>query len=345
MSDLDLWRKIKRPIRAMAPMAGVTDPAFRFMVAKYSKYGGADIGEYGKKEIKTEPSEGPDVIYTEFISASGLFLGDKDSLMEDMRFTNAERPIIAQFFSSDPERMKEASLLASEMGFDGIDINLGCPDRSVCKQGAGSELIRSPEMAQRIVRIVKENSNGLPVSVKTRAGYHSDDELGEWLKVLLDAEPSALVLHARTAKDMYAKPARWELVREAVKIRDQLKSNTLILGNGDISSLEDLHLKVEYSEADGAMVGRALLGNPWFFSSKKVLSGLTVRERLRVLVEHCQLFEKLSKDRKSFAFMRKHFKSYVSGWSGAKELRTRLMGAESAGEVESIIEEYLKKSL
>lgn len=324
-------------------MSGVTDPAFRFMVAKHSKYGGLDIGEYGNEEIEKEPTGGPDVIYTEFISADGLLLGDKESLMEDMRFTKAERPIIAQFFSSAPERMKGSALLALKMGFDGIDINLGCPDRSVCKQGAGSELIKSPDLSQRIIRAVKENSGGLPVSVKTRAGYYSDSELEDWIKALLETEPSALVLHARTTKDMYARPARWDLIKEAVRIRDSAGSDTLIIGNGDITSLDDLYLKVRTSGADGAMVGRALLGNPWFFDPQRNIHSIPKEERLEALIEYCELFERLNRGRKSFAFVKKHFRGYVSGWDGAKELRSDLMKAEEASDVRSIIEEYLDR--
>ena len=328
-------------------MAGVTDSVFRFMLAKYSKYGGEDLGEYGKEipeTVKTGKVGALDVIYTEFISANGLFLGGKESLVEDMSYTDLERPIVAQFFSSNAERMKRSARLAVEMGFDGIDINLGCPDRSVCKQGAGSELIKSPKVACEVIEAVKEGAGDTPVSVKTRAGYLSDSELDDWLGVLLKTEPACLALHARTRKDMYKGPARWELVERAVRLRNSYGSNTLILGNGDITSLDDLYQKVNSSGADGGMVGRAVIGNPWFFSRERDIHSVPVRERLEVLVEHCELFEKVFRDRKSFAFMKKHFSGYVSGWEGAKELRTQLMEAKSASDVEETVKVYLKRS-
>jgi len=328
---------LSRPITASAPMSGVSDSAFRRMVVKYSGRGAVNEVREGRAETEKFKKSGVDVVFTEFISADGLFLGDKEALMEDMVFSEAERPTVVQLFSSDPERMEKASSLARELSFDGIDVNLGCPDRSVCKQGAGSEVIRSPELACRIVKAVKKGAKDLPVSVKTRAGYYSDDELEGWIGALLKSEPSVLTLHGRTRKDMYKAPARWSLVERAVKLRDSLGVKTLILGNGDISSLDDLHEKVEESGADGAMVGRALLGNPWFFSGGPPPSA---EERLRTLIEHCALFEETRSSGRSFAFMRKHFKPYVSGWEGAKELRGALMRAECAEEVESIIKEH-----
>lgn len=347
MNDLNFWKKLPHPITAMAPMAGITDSAFRWMMVKHSKYGGKDIGKYGEKkpeELEKYKSSGPEVIYTEFVSADGIFLGGKEELIKDMKFADVERPIVAQFFSSDVERMKKASLLVIKMGFDGIDINMGCPDRSVCKQGAGSELIKSPEEAFKIIKAVKKESGNLPVSVKTRAGYHSDSELENWIGGVLEMEPSALVLHARTKADMYKKPARWELVKKAVELRNRMKKETLILGNGDIASLTDLYEKVKISSADGAMVGRALIGNPWFFSTEKDIFSISVNERLKVLVEHCKLFEELFGEKKSFAFMKKHYRSYVSGWEGAKDFRISLMNANNSKDVEDKVDKYLKSA-
>ena len=335
MESSNFWKSLPKPITAMAPMAGVTDAAFRFMVAKYSKYKGKDIGEYGKEDLEELESGGPHLIYTEFVSADGLFLGGREEIIKDMKYSEAERPIVAQFFSSDPERMKKCASLAYDLGFDGVDINFGCPDRTVCKQGAGSEIIKNPELAKEIVEKVKEGSKGLPVSVKTRAGYVTDGEMEEWIGTVLKTKPSALVLHARTRNDMYKRPARWGLVKKAVEMRDRLKSETLILGNGDISSMDDLYIKVEESNADGAMVGRALFGNPWFFH--KDISLVSVEERLRVLVEHAELFEEIFSKEKNFAHIKKHFRGYVSGWSGAKELRTKLMSTENSEELKKVI--------
>lgn len=300
-------------------MADVTDQAFRRVIAKYGK---------------------PDVMWTEFVSADGLFLGGREALMPDLVFTEAERPIVAQFFTSKPELMEKASALAVELGFDGIDINMGCPDRTIEKQGAGAGLIKNPELATEIIEAAKRGAGGLPVSVKTRVGYNKV-ELGTWLPVLLRAKPSALTVHARTRKEMSLVPARWEHVAEAVRLRNEISPETLILGNGDALSLEDAKKKAEESGADGVMLGRAIFGNPWLFSGTTP----SLKEKLKVMVEHTKLYEELLGDKKSFAVMKKHYKAYVNGFDGAKELRMELMDAKNADEVERITLTWLSKSL
>ena len=231
MNNFGFWKSIKHPIKALAPMAGVTDTVFRRLIVKYSK------------QI--------DVVFTEFVSSNGLFLGDRDTLMETLDFSESERPIVAQFFSANPERIEKSARLAQELGFDGVDLNLGCPDRTVCKQGAGSEIIKNPKLAQELILAMKEGAGSLPVSVKTRVGYSKDSEIDNWISTLLEVSPSVLTLHARTRADMYKAPARWSLIKRAVEIRDDMKSSTLIIGNGDISSLGDLNIKISESGADG----------------------------------------------------------------------------------------------
>lgn len=307
---------------ALAPMADVTDAAFRRIIAKYGK---------------------PDVTWTEFVSADGLFLGGKEALMRDLWFDDCERPIVAQFFSPDPGRMKQAAKLAVELGFDGIDLNMGCPDKSVCKQGAGSAMIKTPELAQEVIRATMDGACGLPVSVKTRAGYSSDDELDGWMTALLETKPAAITLHARTKKNMSKVPARWELLSRAVKLRDRLSPEVLILGNGDVGSLNKAHERAHETGVDGVMIGRGIFGNPWFFNTEKDASTVSIEEKLRVMVEHTRLFEELLGNEKSFYLMKKHFKAYVSGWDGAKELRGKLMEAEGADDVEQTIHTYLAR--
>lgn len=303
-------------------MADVTDAPFRRIIAKYGK---------------------PDVMYTEFVSADGLFLGGRDALIKDLAFTDAQRPIVAQFFTSKPELMKKAAELARELGFDGIDINMGCPDKSIEKQGAGASLMKNPELAVELIKSAKEGagstSRRIPVSVKTRAGYNKD-ELDEWLPTLLSAEPAVIIIHARTRKQMSKVPADWSYIKRAVEIRNKMKSDVLIVGNGDVKDIKDAKQKAQETGADGVMLGRAIFGNPWLFASPR-LASLGLDERLKVLVEHTKLFEKIM-PHKNFAIMKKHYKAYVHGWDGAKELRIKLMQAESAIEVEKIITEYLK---
>ncbi len=325
---MNFWKTLKKPILVLAPMADVTDPAFRRIIAKYGK---------------------PDVIWTEFVSADGLFLGGFDHLVKDLAFTEEERPIVAQFFTSNPELMEKAAELAVTLGFDGIDINMGCPDKSIEKQGAGAAHIKDPKLAQEIILAAKRGAEKagkiLPVSVKTRIGYNKN-ELETWLPALLETNPAVVTIHARTRKEMSLVPARWEHVKRAVEIRDSFidskgnKSETLIFGNGDVKDLADAEEKVKETGCDGVMLGRAIFGNPWCFNKETKREDIPVTERLKVLAEHSNLFTELL-PHKSFAIMKKHFKAYVNGWDGAKEVRVKLMEAKDAKEVENIILDYI----
>lgn len=331
---MNFWQKLKKekegPLMVLAPMADVTDPAFRRIIARYGK---------------------PDVTWTEFVSADGLFLGGYDALVKDLAFTEEERPVVAQFFGSNLENMKKAGELAVELGFDGIDINMGCPDKSIEKQGAGAGHIKNPEHAQKVILAVmegaKKDGKNLPVSVKTRIGYNKN-ELETWLPVILETNPAVVTIHARTRKEMSLVPARWEHVKRAVEIRDSFvdsngkKSETLIFGNGDVIDLEDAQKKAEETGCDGVMLGRAIFGNPWRFNREIKVENISIQEKLRVMVEHTRLFEELL-PHKSFAIMKKHYKAYVNGFDGAKELRMQLMEAKNADEVAQTVEIFLSK--
>ena len=317
---MNFWQKLKRPIMVLAPMADVTDVAYRQIIAKYGK---------------------PDVMWTEFVSADGLMLADekgKKKLMKDLQFSENERPIVAQFFSAKPEMIEKASVLALKLGFDGVDINMGCPDKSIEKQGAGAAQIKNPKLAREIIRSAKKGAGILPVSVKTRIGY-SKNELEKWLPELLVEEPAVIIIHARTRKEMSKVPARWGHIKEAVEIRNKLNSKTLIFGNGDVKDIADARAKAKETGADGVMLGRAIFGNPWLFSEKIP----NLKEKLEVLVEHTKLFEKLLGDVKNFSVMKKHFKAYINGWEDASELRAQLMETKNAEEVEKVINVILYK--
>ena len=305
----------------LAPMANVTDAAFRQIIAKYGK---------------------PDVMFTEFVACDGLVSAGRDKLLVDFMYTESQRPIVAQIFGSKPENFYKTALLIQELGFDGIDINMGCPDRNVEKQGAGACLMKNPKLAQEIIRETKRGAGKLPVSVKTRIGYNKNS-LSEWLPALLETEPAAIILHARTRKEMSSVPANWDTIADAVRIRDEYKSKTLILGNGDVQDLADAEEKIQATGADGVMIGRGIFGNPWLFNRKIDYAKMPVAEKLRVMVEHTYLFEKVLGEHKNFAIMKKHYKAYVNGFDGAKELRVKLMeGAETAADVERIVADFLK---
>jgi nifR3 family TIM-barrel protein len=329
-------------------MADVTDAAFRRLVAKYGK---------------------PDVMWTEFVSANGLMSAGREILKRDLVYSEIERPIVAQLFSSDPEKMEGAARLCAELGFDGIDINMGCPDKTIEKQGSGAGMIKTPNVAIAVIAAVKRGAGNLPVSVKTRVGYNTEI-INEWIAMLLQQNIAALTVHARTRKDLSKVPAQWNYLKRVVALRDKLAPQTVIIGNGDVTSLADGKAKAAATGVDGVMVGRALFGNPWFFDQSRevvamipqkspfrfisslfetkhaapqsIIRPITVEERLTVLVEHTKLFEELLGDIKSFSIMKKHYKAYCTGFDGAKELRIQLMDdAKNAQDVEKIITEFL----
>jgi nifR3 family TIM-barrel protein len=317
------WEKLNKPVLALAPMANVTDAAFRFIIAKYGK---------------------PDVMWTEFVSCDGLVSSGRERLLPDLWFDESERPIVAQFFSATPENFYQCAQLAQELGFHGIDINMGCPDRTIEKQGAGAALIKNPELAKEIIKATKRGAGSLPVSVKTRIGFHANT-LKDWLPHLLEADPAAITIHARTRKEMSKVPAHWEAVAEGVSLRDKYFSGPaerpLILGNGDVTSIAEAEAKAQQTGADGIMIGRGIFGNPWLFNRERAPQSITLEERLKVMIEHTYLFEQKFNHLKSFELMKKHYKAYVAGFDTAKELRMKLMEkAKSAAEVERIVKSY-----
>ncbi len=331
----NFWMKLPEPFFALAPLEDVTDAAFRRLIARYGK---------------------PDVMFTEFTSADGLFYANSSGqakLRAKLIFSNEARPIVAQLFTASPERMKYAAEHVAKLDFDGIDINMGCPDKAVEKSGCGAALIKNPALARELIRAA--GGVGLPVSVKTRIGYLTE-ELDTWLLELLAENLSAVTIHARTRKEMSDVPARWDTIARAVKIRDSLHSKTLIIGNGDVRDIADARTKAEATGCDGVMLGRAIFGNPFLFSDSVYrrisrFRGLACRSqsdrpsesnnsreaKLKALAEHLKLFDELLSETASYATMKKHFASYIKGWNGAKELRARLMGTKNTAEALSIL--------
>lgn len=314
------WDKLERPFFVLAPMADVTDAAFRRIIAKYGK---------------------PDVTWTEFVSTDGLSSRGREALLPDLWFSDLERPIVAQIFGATPAHFRETAALLADLGFDGIDINMGCPDRNVEKQRAGAAMMKDPDLAQEVIRATQEGSRGLPVSVKTRIGYNKV-EIDDWIPRILETGPAALTVHARTRKEMSDVPARWEYVARAVALRDRYSPHTRLIGNGDVKDIDDGREKAGATGADGVMIGRGVFGNPWRFNRSISIENIPLAERLHVMIEHTRLFEETLGEIKNFSIMKKHYKAYVNGFDGAKELRMRLMETSSADEVEDIVREFLE---
>lgn len=351
MAQANLWQNLKkkaqkadgthRPLFVLAPMADVTDASFRRIIAEHGM---------------------PDAIWTEFVSADGLRLAPeigRQKLLRDLIYSPTERPIIAQFFSSNVESMYYAGKLSVELGFDGVDINMGCPAGPVEKQQAGAALIKNPERAKELVLALKKGvaekalELGVPeidVSVKTRIGFNKV-ELETWLPALLETKPALITIHARTKKEMSKVPARWEFVKRGVEIRNEIQKDipederTLIFGNGDVQTIEDGMIRAAENGADGVMIGRGIFGNPWLFHRNKKGEFETykpsLKEKLTALKKHMKLFDELLGDIKSFALMKKHFKAYVQDFEHAKDLRVKLMEAENSEQAQATIDSFL----
>ncbi|MEA2112871.1 MAG: tRNA-dihydrouridine synthase [Patescibacteria group bacterium] len=321
----NFWNKLsqqKKPFFCSAPMADVTDTAFRQILAKYGK---------------------PDVIFTEMVACDGLCSVGREKLLKILKFSEIERPIVAQLFGSKPENFYQSAQLVKELGFDGVDINMGCPQKNILKQGAGSDLINHSDLAREIIRETKRGAGGLPVSVKTRIGFNKN-ELDIWLPALLAEKPSAITIHGRTKKEMSKVKADWNVIKKGVEMAKG--TGVLIIGNGDVQDISDGQQKGKESGVDGVMIGRAILGKPWLLHLDVGRPNPDEKEKLNILLEHLDLFEELYKNEekgwdKNFSLMKKHMKAYLLGFRGAKELRIKLMDCESKEEAEKLIKERL----
>ena len=203
-------------------------------------------------------------------------------------------------------------------------------------------MIRNPETAVAVIEAAQQT--GLPVSVKTRIGYNKD-EIDIWVPTLLQTGIVALSMHLRTRKEMSKVPAHWEYMHRIVALRDEIAPNIPIIGNGDVVSIADGEQKAQETGCDGIMIGRGIFGNPWVFNKTMSREDISIKERLQVAVEHTKLFEQ-KLPTKSFNLMKKHYKAYIEGFDGAKELRTKLMDeAKTATDVERIVEMFLQKKI
>lgn len=357
-------------------MDGVTDAPCRTM-----------HGIYGR----------PDIVLTEFTSVEGLWRGS-DRIFRDFLYTPAERPVVAQIFGCKPEYFYKAAHVVCELGFDGVDINMGCPARTVANHGGGAALIRVPETAKAIIRAtqqgVRDWANGqtledlemepkriqrirqmneervrvwgdstsnerrlLPVSVKTRLGYDSIT-ITDWVKDLLELAPANISLHGRTLAQHYKGEANWDAIAAAAEIVRQ--TDTLILGNGDIHTLQQAAQRIATTGVHGVLIGRASFGNPWLFQRKDELkrwlnAGIvptlddlpdvvpTREERLLMALEHARVHARL-KGEDHFIELRKHMGWYLGHFPGAKRVRNELVRINSLADVERIILAALERS-
>ncbi len=317
------WHTLPKPFTVLAPLDGVTDYVFRQI-----------IQEIGR----------PDVFFTEFTMCEGLLSRGREKVAERFLFHPDQKPIIAQIWGTRPESFYKVAKDLRERGFAGIDINMGCPERSVIRAGACSGLIRTPSLAAEIIQATKEGAGNLPVSVKTRIGFEKK-LLEEWIGFLLQQDLSALTVHLRTVKELSKVPAHWEFMPQIIQLRNTLAPDTIILGNGDITSLIDVKEKFEQYHCEGFMIGRGVFANPWVFNSKINLDDISVEEKIALYLHHIDLFSQQWHEEHHFAQLKKFAKTYINNFPDASTFREKLMESKTLEELQSTLEEYKKNLL
>lgn len=313
----NFWRELPRPFFILAPMEDVTDIVFRHVVSEAGR---------------------PDVFFTEFTNTESFCHPEGvHSVRGRLTFSEDEQPMVAHIWGDKPEHFREMSIGLAEMGFKGIDLNMGCPVANVASKGKGSGLILRPETAAEIIQAAK--AGGLPVSVKTRLGYYEIDEWKDWLKHVFEQDIANLSIHLRTRKEMSKVDAHWELIEAIKKMRDEIAPNTLLTINGDIPDRKTgLELAEKYG-IDGVMIGRGIFHNPFAF--EKEPREHTSKELLDLLRLHLALFNKYSKDEsRLYKPLRRFFKIYVRGIRGAGELRHQLMSTHTTDEALALLDEF-----
>lgn len=318
----NFWAALPKPFFILAPMEDVTDVVFRHVV----KEAGA-----------------PDVFFTEFTNSDSFCHPDgKESVRGRLVFTEDEQPIVAHIWGDNPDFFREMSMGVAEMGFKGIDINMGCPVPNVAGRGKGSGLILRPDVAATLIEAAK--TGGLPVSVKTRIGYHEREEMTAWITHLLEQDIANLSIHLRTRDEMSKVPAHWDMIPEIMAIRDRVAPQTLITINGDIADrTAGLALAEEYG-VDGIMIGRGIFKNPFAFEkeprehSTEELLGL-LQLQLDLQDHYAEMVPR------SIVGLHRFFKIYVKGFPGASDLRASLMNTKSTDEVRALLKEFFESSI
>lgn len=353
---MNFWQELKKPIIGLSPMDGVTDHPFRWITKKYGQVA---------------------VMYTEFTSVEGVCHG-AEQLLKDFMYDETQRPIIGQIYGTTPDFFRQNAIVLCELGFDGVDINMGCPAKNVAHSGAGAALIKTPKLAQEIIRDTKlgveqwlngatvkdcpditpgiaakvqtlhdalpakfqsRENRDIPVSVKTRVGYDKPS-VEEWIPYILEMEVPAIALHGRTLKQQYGGLANWELIGKAAEITHQ--SNTLLLGNGDVKTLADAHEKVQTLGLDGILLGRATMGNPFVFCETEAEQKPDQLSIFKTALEHAQLYEQTysSLPKYNFLPMRKHLGWYVHDIPNAAAIRQAIYRCNTSQEFLEVIRSF-----
>lgn len=322
-----------KPMFILAPMDDVTDTVFRRVVGEFAA---------------------PDVYFTEFVNVDGLQSPGRPKLLKKLLFTTAEQPLIVQLWGKNPDNyyktareltdgtfISEIKQFAHEHGLDpaltkeiqfaGIDLNMGCPVKAVVQNGCCSALIDNRNLAVEIIRATQEGAGELlPVSVKTRVGFRDVDMT--WPELLLGQKLNMLTIHGRTVKQQSLVPADWDLIGQVRQMRDDQKLNTLIIGNGDVTSREHGQDLIEKYKLDGVMIGRGVFHDPFVFAKRSTWVDYSKEQRIALFRRHIELFAQTWRDgERPVHTLNKFCKIYINGFDGAKELREQLMTAQSTG--------------
>lgn len=315
------WR-LPKPFFVLAPMDDVTDTVFRRVVAECAR---------------------PDLFFTEFVNVDGLQSPGRTHLLKKIQFTPKEQPLIAQIWGKDPKNYYQTAKELVAMGFAGIDINMGCPVKAVVNNGCCSALINNRELAIEIIRATQEGAGGrAPVSVKTRVGFNTVDL--SWPELLLQQNLDMLTIHGRTTKQQSAVPANWDLIGQVRELRDKLAPDTLVVGNGDVTSRAQGLALAEQYKLDGIMIGRGIFQDPFVFAKQSPWESYDRQQRITLYKQHVSLFVATwGEEQRNIATLNKFCKVYITGFDGAKELREQLMQAKSGAALLGLLDKALQQ--
>lgn len=320
---MNIWKKLQKthkPFFVLAPMDDVTDTVFRQIVAEHAP---------------------ADLMMTEFANADGYCSEGKPAIMKRLLLNKKEGPVVAQIWGIDPKNYYTMAKDLAELGFAGVDINMGCPIKDMIKKGACSAMIQNPTLANEVIAATKEGANGkIPVSVKTRIGFNKIDTQS-WIGNLLEQKLDALIVHGRTRKEMSKVPAHWDEVKKAVELRDLVAPETVMIGNGDVLNRSQGEELAEQTGADGIMIGRGIFHNLFVFEENPKKH--EPKEFFEIMIEHISLYEKQWGSERSYEPLKKFYKVYINGFDGASSIRAELMNTKNTAEAKKFVEDLLKR--
>ena len=333
-SPQSFWHVLPRPIVALAPMEDVSDLVFRDMIHR----------------------AGPPMVYfSEFTAAAAMLRGDPEALRR-LEFNERHRPMVAQIWGNNPEEYFAAVRELQRRGFDGVDINMGCPKRKITSKGACSALINNRTLAGKLITAAREGAESafadygdfhegppgriqrggpMPVSVKTRLGF-SEIQTEEWCGFLLEQGIALITLHGRTSAQQSEGEADWQEIQRAAVLRDTLSPRTLLLGNGDVREFVQFSKYSRRYGLDGVMVGRGVLRNPFIFRNEN-FHDLPAGERAAWALKHLREYRRIYEGRRNFEIMKKFFKIYLAHFEDPD--REGIMTVHSYADAEHILED------